>query len=147
MVKRYCIALDNYDVYPGGTVTGQVFLEINERTKARAVRLSLVGKEKVYITRSNGQGKTSSTYCAKRKFVDEQVTLLGLPKGTFLEKGRQYSFPLSFSLPRDCLPSCGHNVGNRIVYEIKSWVDRPMKLDLKCRAELRTCSKLDARFM
>ncbi|GMH43190.1 hypothetical protein BSKO_11112 [Bryopsis sp. KO-2023] len=140
MVKRYCIALDNYDVSPGGAVTGQVLLETNERTKARAVRISLVGKEKVHITRSNGQSQTS--YYAKRKLVDEQVTLLGLPKGSdgdpiFLEKGRQYSLPLRFSLPRDCLPSCGHNAGNRIFYEIKSWVDRPMKLDLKCRAELR----------
>ncbi|GMH43178.1 hypothetical protein BSKO_11100 [Bryopsis sp. KO-2023] len=144
MVRIYCITLDSADIFPGGVVTGHVLLETSERIKARGVRLSLLGVEKVHIIRRRKDSKGNRKvyhYVAERELVSERVTLFGWPKGAqgdpvFLEAGRQYSFPFKFSIPFHCLPSCEYNESKRISYRIDSCVDRPWRFDYSCKASV-----------
>ncbi|GMH34049.1 hypothetical protein BSKO_01883 [Bryopsis sp. KO-2023] len=146
MGRVHSITLDSPNVFQGGVVTGHVLLETepNKKIKARGVHITLVGQEKVDVTRKVNTGETRRTvhYRAEKEFINETVTLLGLPKGTsgdpvFLEAGRQYSFPFKFNLSRECLPSCEYSDAKRIFYRLESCVDRPWKFDLSCETKLR----------
>ncbi|GMH43179.1 hypothetical protein BSKO_11101 [Bryopsis sp. KO-2023] len=145
MVRIHTISVDTPDIFPGGVVAGHVLLIADEQIQARAVRLTLVGKERVHITRRRSGKRRHEEYTfhyhAEKEIINETVTLFGWPVGVqggpvFLEAGRQYFFPFTFKIPSYCLPSCKHSAKKNINYRLESCVDRPWKLDFECKQSI-----------
>lgn len=146
------ILLPKTDYTGGETISGSVELMIDEALPARGVHVQSLGLERSHWT--EGSGKHRHVHSEERVLFDERQTLWGRPplslaelltdgaKGFFskghyevLEPGT-WSLPFTFVLPRDLPGDYISMAKSAIEYEVRAWVDIPLKLDLKTKRSL-----------
>jgi hypothetical protein len=108
-------AAPNQDYYPGGTVSGNLLLDVDEPKSYKQILVQFVGRSYVHWTESCGDedGETTETYTSSEAYVDlttiawnsQQAPDGNLPPG-------QYSWPFSFNIPPTAPSSFDGNVGN-----------------------------------
>lgn len=146
------ILLPKTDYTGGETISGSVELTIEEALPARGVRVQFRGMEQSHWT--EGSGKHRHVHSEERVLFDEEQTLWGRPplglaelladsaKGFFsaghyevLEPGA-WSLPFTFVLPQELPGDYISMAKSTIEYEVRAWVDIPLKVDLKTKQSL-----------
>lgn len=135
-LQNFAIRYDNYSngVYFGGqTISGRVFLVLNEPMKMRGLRLHVNGKAHTQWTESrtrthrdsSGHTRTETyyvTYSANEVYLDAIITLWGKPPGVSGEDPvmpvGSYEFPFSCTIPQTC-PSSFEGQHGYIRYNCK----------------------------
>ncbi len=125
------VKLDKNSYLPGEQIQGQVQFNLNHPTDIRTVGVTFQGREIVVIH----EGKNAN-YSSTNDMANEGLTL---SEKTTLPAGPT-SFPFSFRLPPDALPSC---VGRyaKVIWKLSAKADVPMARDLKLEDFLRINSQ------
>jgi hypothetical protein len=112
-------AAPNQDYYPGGTVSGNLLLDVDEPKSYKQILVQFVGRSYVHWTESHTEGSgdnrrtVTRSYTSSEAYVDlttiawnnQQVPGGNLPPG-------QYSWPFNFNIPPTVPSSFEGSVGN-----------------------------------
>ncbi len=125
------VKLDKNSYLPGEQIQGQVQFNLNHPTDIRTLGVTFQGRELVVIR----EGKNAN-YSSTNDMANEGLTLsekTTLPAGTT-------SFPFTFRLPPDALPSY---VGRyaKVIWKLSAKADVPMARDLKLEDFIRIMSQ------
>ena len=136
--------------YPSQLLSGQVVLEITKPVKARGVHLTLRGEAYAKWTEPDYQGMRQTQWEDQKTYLNRRITLWGREYGNptgdnpVLSLG-VHTFTFSFQLPAN-LPSSFESLGRARAY-IRYWVaakvDRPWKLNYKCKRPFAVIEYID----
>ena len=149
------ITLHNSVVYPGNVVHGTVSIKAAAPAEAVAIRLKIVGKEKLQRRAVVPGSKPPvadlevESHCVHKQLLTlwGQLKDGGNRKSTLIPKG-EYSYPFAFALPLNV--PCSFRSEDRddkavIVYYAKAYVDITMGHDAKKRVPFYVLSTMPAR--
>lgn len=151
------ISLRYTALYPGNILEGTVILNVGAPVEYTAVRIKLVGKERVVITKSERvptpEGEPpryekrtySESVCVYKQLMTVAGTMKSNDHGGFFGSSAprlsmppgQWSYPFALQLPTNIPPSFSKKVSDdyaEIVYFVKAYVDIPMGRDAVHRA-------------
>lgn len=150
-MSHIIIETEKTDYTGGDVVNGHFSVHIDEAVPARGIRVRFHGYEKAHWT--SGSGKNRTTHDQTRDFFNDELTVFGQEKlsmsavladavsGIFskdryeiLQPGT-YEYDFSYTLPFD-LPGDFEYRSSRIAYEIKAYVDIPLKVDISATQKL-----------
>ncbi|HYK92918.1 MAG TPA: hypothetical protein VEY07_02615 [Thermoplasmata archaeon] len=135
--------------YPGGTIQGQVILEVDQPARARDLALNLTGRELSQATVSTG--KSTERIVDQRVVLEQSYDLR--PSLTFQDSDHvapgSYTAPFSFTLPTSAAPSfstsdyhgqggllSGRPDGMYVEYELEARLDVPWWVDAVAKTEV-----------
>lgn len=142
-VATLFVNFDEPKVLAGTTVTGKVYLNVNQNeVSCVSIGSRITGMEstKATYTKTTGSGEHQHTETKiarqRRLFMDLQFCLQKIQEGKIMRG--QYEYPIQITIPQGspatmCAGSSRNNC--RVSYRMEVWLDRPglLRWDIRCR--------------
>ncbi|XP_002000235.2 arrestin domain-containing protein 2 [Drosophila mojavensis] len=134
--ERLCIRLDNPEriFYAGQVIRGEIWMNLNKRTKIRAIKIQVTGKGKckwmeILRKNSNNNEYTRSLFYTSKEIYEHSETPLPEfePRGLELSPG-EHTFSFNVALGRE-LPSSFRGSHGSIKYKMRVLIQRPWTFD------------------
>ncbi|XP_064554478.1 arrestin domain-containing protein 17 [Drosophila montana] len=134
--ERLCIRLDNPEriFYAGQVIRGEIWMNLNKRTKIRAIKIQVTGKGKckwmeILRKNSNNNEYTRSLFYTSKEIYEHSETPLPEfePRGLELSPG-EHTFNFNVALGRQ-LPSSFRGSYGSIKYKMRILIQRPWTFD------------------
>ncbi|XP_046991747.1 arrestin domain-containing protein 3-like [Schistocerca americana] len=151
MVRQIRIYLDNpiATYYGGDTVTGKVFVKVDDEEKFRYISAKFRGDANVSWTESDSEtdsdGKSRTvytTYSAHENYLMTKMYLVGGPSQEIILPPGEHIYNFSVILPEN-LPSSFEGINGNIRYMVRAKMNRVWAFDDTVKAFFTVLSHLD----